>query len=609
MADNNVIYTVAVPEVPKVIPGEQLYVYVPRASFTNPGIAKFNKKEFTISADGLVSLVAKFIREEELNKDQFAISDTGEVSIKDTYVTGVMKDSIDKLTDAIDTANDTANNAEAVAETAKSIATNAETIAKGIEGKADSAIATANDAKDKAEAAQQTAEGAMAAVDDKLDKSVIVQGMGNATDKVISQKVVTDALDTKVTIITGIHGYDQVYGRTAAGSQTLFNVSDKVTTGAIVRRKDNGQIVALEATTNDGVVNLGQLTTKLLNYLLNDGSDQIFSGDLAIQGDLTVRGTTITTKEETLNVKDAIVVTNADGTDLTATLAGFVIRLNATDCYGIMYDHSTQSVKLGKGKITDGKFTFNAGEGNAVAVRADGSLMTDGHLIKWDATALKFVDAGKSVDDIKSDTLAAITEGDNISITKASDSEKIVIEAEGLVKKTTLGNTVYCTNRTGENIHTGYSTTPVNNYFPLYNTSGILKSNDPTNDLDCVNLQYANNTYMPKTPIQLNNTDVVKTITVEELLALKSGFYSASNCILKGNTTDLPQGYYHIIKNNATVHNGDGTFIAQEQDSGKTYAFYSQLSGSVTIGWHQLASTDDITRATAVLIDSSFLGG
>lgn len=490
MADNNVIYTVAVPEVPKVIPGEQLYVYVPRASFTNPGIAKFNKKEFTISADGLVSLVAKFIREEELNKDQFAISDTGEVSIKDTYVTGVMKDSIDKLTDAIDTANDTANNAEAVAETAKSIATNAETIAKGIEGKADSAIATANDAKDKAETAQQIAKDAAAAVDDKLDKSVIVQGMGNATDKVISQKVVTDALGTKVTIVTGVHGYDQVYGRTAAGSQTLFNVSDKVTTGAIVRRKDNGQIVALEATTNDGVVNLGQLTTKLLNYLLNDGTDQTFKGSLAIQGDLTVRGTTITTKEETLNVKDAIVVTNADGTDLTATLAGFVIRLNATDCYGIMYDHSTQSVKLGKGKITDGKFTFNAGEGNAVAVRADGSLMTDGHLIKWDATALKFVDAGKSVDDIKSDTLAAITEGDNISITKASDSEKVIISATGLVKQVTVSTNVLYGVKDGVQSTYTASTTPISLGIPRYDGNGQLTTNAPTADLDCTNKTY-----------------------------------------------------------------------------------------------------------------------
>lgn len=193
-----------------------------------------------------------------------------------------------------------------------------------------------------------------------------------------------------------------------------------------------------------------------------------------------------------------------------------------------------------------------------------------------------------------------IEAGDNISITKASDSKKVIISATGLVKQ--VGNT----DTDLAYVHSaviGETTFPitqsvVGSSIARRTNIGTIEANDPKDDLDCVNLQYANDTYMPKTPIQLNNTDVVKTITVEELLALKSGFYSASNCILKGNTTDLPQGYYHIIKNNATVHNGDGTFIAQEQDSGKTYAFYSQLSGSVTIGWRQLATTDQIPAIT-----------
>lgn len=488
MAENNVIYTVVTPDVPKTIPGEQLYVYVPQASFTNPGVAAFDQDDFAIN-DGKVSIKGDYITEDEFNKAQFQVIN-GVVYILDEYVKSVTAAELATLSEQIKTANDTADRAEESANAAIGIATNAETIAQGIEGKADRAIATANNAVDIAETAQQIAKDAAAAVDDKLDKSVIVQGMGNATDKVISQKVVTDALGTKVTIVTGVHGYDQVYGRTAAGSQTLFNVSDKVTTGAIVRRKDNGQLVALEATTNDGVVNLGQLTTKLLNYLLNDGTDQTFKGSLAIQGDLEVRGTTTTTKEESLAVKDSIIITNADGADLSATLAGFVIRLNATDCYGILYDHSTQSVKLGKGKITDGKFAFNAGEGNAVAVRADGSLMTDGHLVKWDATALKFVDAGKSADDIKSDTLAALTSGDNISITKSSDSEKVIISATGLVKQVTVSTNVLYGVKDGVQSTYTASTTPISLGIPRYDGNGQLTTNAPTADLDCTNKTY-----------------------------------------------------------------------------------------------------------------------
>lgn len=329
-------------------------------------------------------------------------------------------------------------------------------------------IETADEAKAIALKAQSTADKVKTELDGKVDKSAIVQGMGNATDKVISQKAVTDALDTKLTIVTGVHGYDQVYGKTAGGSQELFNVSDTVTTGAIVRRKNNGQIVALEATTNDGVINLGQLTTKLLDYLLKSGG--IISGNLSIQGDLEVRGTTKTTEEETLNVKDSIVVTNSSGADLSSTLAGFVIRLNATDCYGIIYDASSESVKLGKGKITGGKFTFDSGEGNAVAVRADGTLMTDGHLVKWDAAALKFVDAGKSVDDF--------------------------------VKRISGPNKVYATNSEGVDTDIGFSQTPANSPIAQYTSSGTLRTNNPTDPLDAVNRQY----FEAKTAVLIDNS-------------------------------------------------------------------------------------------------------
>lgn len=441
MAENNVIYTVVTPDVPKAIPGEQLYVYVPRASFTNPGIAAFDSTQFTIDANGIVSIKNEYVTQNEFNKAQFVISETGGVSIKDDYVKGVMQPTVKLLNDAVETANTTAGEAK--------------TIAGRAESKADAAVATANGIDSKATQALTKATDAEEQVDGKLDKSAIVQGMGNATDKVISQKVVTDALDTKLTIATGVHGYDQVYGITANGSQELFNVSDKVTTGAIVRRKNNGQIVALEATTNDGVVNLGQLTTKLLDYLLKSGG--IISGNLSIQGDLEVRGTTKTTEEETLNVKDSIVVTNSSEADLSATLAGFVIRLNATDCYGIIYDASSESVKLGLGKITNGKFTFNSGEGNAVAVRADGSLMTNGHLVKWDATALKFVDAGKSVDDF--------------------------------VQKTSTKG-LYATEVDGRDVKINFSASPVNWQIVQYDDGGRIQTNDPKDPLDAVNKRY-----------------------------------------------------------------------------------------------------------------------
>ena len=51
----NIAEEVIIPESPKVIPNEQLNVYVPVASYTNKGIARFNSQHFTVT-DGIVRI-------------------------------------------------------------------------------------------------------------------------------------------------------------------------------------------------------------------------------------------------------------------------------------------------------------------------------------------------------------------------------------------------------------------------------------------------------------------------------------------------------------------------------------------------------------------------
>lgn len=68
MSEQNIVNTIVVPDVPKVLPGEQLYVYVPVATFTSPGIIAYNKNQF------------------EINKTV--------LSIRDDYIKFVMKDSL-----------------------------------------------------------------------------------------------------------------------------------------------------------------------------------------------------------------------------------------------------------------------------------------------------------------------------------------------------------------------------------------------------------------------------------------------------------------------------------------------------------------------------------
>lgn len=94
--------------------------------------------------------------------------------------------------------------------------------------------------------------------------------------------------------------------------------------------------------------------------------------------------------------------------------------------------------------------------------------------------------------DVPVDIEIPIIAGDNISIDKASDSEKIVIKAEGLVKKTNSSYQVYLTDSSGNQStrYYSYNSTPAAYSFPIFSGFGTLETNNPSNALDCVNKQY-----------------------------------------------------------------------------------------------------------------------
>ena len=144
---------------------------------------------------------------------------------------------------------------------------------------------------------------------------------------------------------------------------------------------------------NDDVVRILELDTKY------DKTGGTIGGDVIITGDLTVNGTQHINNTENLNVENAMIYSNAKGATL-ATNGGIGIKKNATDVYGIVYDPTSDSVKLGLGKSdANGAFTFNAGEGQPVAIRDDSNKFNDNHLVKWDADNNKLVDSGYLVSD------------------------------------------------------------------------------------------------------------------------------------------------------------------------------------------------------------------
>ena len=147
-----------------------------------------------------------------------------------------------------------------------------------------------------------------------------------------------------------------------------------------------------------------------------DKTGGTISGDVSIQGNLTVSGTTTTEKEKQLLVEENVIATNANKVDLKTLLSGLAINKNASATYGIMYDPADDSVKLGLGTLdAEKKFTFNDSgtDGKAIATRADSSELTDGDLVKWDGTTNSLVDSGKKTDDFV--PKVTVTSGSNLA--------------------------------------------------------------------------------------------------------------------------------------------------------------------------------------------------
>lgn len=121
------------------------------------------------------------------------------------------------------------------------------------------------------------------------------------------------------------------------------------------------------------------------------------SGSLVIRGDLTVEGVTTTLDTQNLLVKDSTIIANADGSILLDN-AGFVIRTNTVDSYGIMYDPVGDGVKIGLGKVDEvGKFDYNEGEAQFLATRSD--TIVGGNLVQWDDTKKTLVDSQEKIGD------------------------------------------------------------------------------------------------------------------------------------------------------------------------------------------------------------------
>lgn len=257
----------------------------------------------------------------------------------------------------------------------------------------------------------RTSTGQLKANDGVADDDLItVKQLTNAN------KALQDNIDKKIDLVDG----DTTI---ALKNNSTISYTSSATASTIMQRDSNGKVKVEDGINNKDAVNRGQLDTKLDltggtltgDLTIQDANVEITKtsdgkGNLTVGGNLRVNGTTTTVDTETLSVKDNLIVTNSNNTELV-NLSGLVIKTGNKDAdenaiaYGILYDPATSadSVKLGLGSInkTTNEFTFKtAADANPVATRDDSTKLTDNHLLVWNSTKHTLIDANNLVDSI-----------------------------------------------------------------------------------------------------------------------------------------------------------------------------------------------------------------
>ena len=241
MSEQNIVNVMVIPDVPKVLPGEQLYVYVPKASFTSPGIIAYNNTQFRIDGNFL------FIREDYVSPgvqqkiDELKQYTDDELQLKqdkeDNNISLLQRPEQKSVVGAINDLGTLTQEAKNAADHAQTTADNATTLANTGISKADAAQATANTAQQAADAAQATADNATVLANTGISKADQAQVTANtAVDKANDAKATAqeaimkaDGRSTSIGFmtaqdaVTALNGYPRTQLK---GGDTIWIVED-----------------------------------------------------------------------------------------------------------------------------------------------------------------------------------------------------------------------------------------------------------------------------------------------------------------------------------------------------------------------------------------------
>ena len=241
MSEQNIVNVMVIPDVPKVLPGEQLYVYVPKASFTSPGIIAYNDTQFRIDGNFL------FIREDYVSPgvqqkiDELKQYTDDELQLKqdkeDNNISLAQRPEQKSVVGAINDLGTLTQEAKNAADHAQSTADNATTLANTGISKAEQAQSSADHAQQDAETAQATADNATTLANTGISKADQAQTTANtAVDKANDAKATAeeaimkaDGRSTSIGFmtakdaVTALNGYPRTQLK---GGDTIWIVED-----------------------------------------------------------------------------------------------------------------------------------------------------------------------------------------------------------------------------------------------------------------------------------------------------------------------------------------------------------------------------------------------
>lgn len=161
---------------------------------------------------------------------------------------------------------------------------------------------------------------------------------------------------------------------------------------------------------------------------------------------------------------------------------------------------------------------------------------------------------------------------------------------DGFVRKVTGSSQVYSKGSDGVDGSIGYSQSPANSAITQYTSSGTLRTNTPTADIDAVNKQYLEDNAV------LSQLEEITDTSANAFKTLKSGLYQITNKATSDFPNNLEEGYYTV-----TVHHfGELECTLFVQTVNKPYCYFAYIGNVAGVnGFYKIATTDYVDNKTA----------